>query len=144
VPAASQPASHQAAAGRLTALLDEFADDPPAGCLTTDLGVLLVDLDCPADALPEGLPPTRWTHAVQGIVARDLSQAVKELDGIGSPADAALVRLLAARQHITAGQAGPAHIEATAVREFAEQAGATAWLAEADRLLAGQARHGRA
>jgi hypothetical protein len=57
--------------------------------------MLLVGLDRPADALPDGLVPTRWHEAVRTFAAREFTKAAELYAAIGSQADERVARQLA-------------------------------------------------
>jgi tetratricopeptide (TPR) repeat protein len=136
-----------AAAGRyaeaaelLERLLAEQRHDPARAAISPDQVVLILELEDAGEAKVEGLPeelwPTHWHHAASLLVRGDLDGAAEAYALMGADADAALVRLTAARRHLAAGHPDPARAALRSAVAFWRQAEATAYLREAASLEA--------
>ena len=79
---------------------------------------------------------TRWSEAAQAYAEGRLGDAASAYDAIGSRPDAAFVRLRAAEQALARGDRPAAEALVTDVVDFYREAGATAYVREAEALLA--------
>jgi tetratricopeptide (TPR) repeat protein len=99
--------------------------------LGVDLGVDLVELGRPAEALDAALP-SRWLEAAKAFAAGDPRRAAEVYAQIGSRPDEAHARLEAARLLSADGRTGDAQVQAEAALGFYREVGATA---NASRVL---------
>ena len=127
---------HHAAAG---ALLDELLGGLGGRLLdqnlASDLPLTMVALGQPAERLTSiGLLPSRWLDAAVALLDGDKG-AAGQYAAMGARPDEAAARLLAARRLLDAGRRMEAITEASAARSFAAEAGACAFVNQAQDLL---------
>jgi tetratricopeptide (TPR) repeat protein len=100
--------------------------------------VLELDADDRVDVardLTERLPDVPWRDACRQVVDRDYEAAADLLESLTRPLEAD-VRLLAARSLVSAGRLVDAEAQLERARTFWRRVGATAYLREADEVLA--------
>ena len=87
--------------------------------LGADLGLVLVELGIPADALDRlGIPPSPWLAAARALAAGDPLAAAAIYAAIGSRPDEADARLAAARMLAAKGRPAEAEAQLAAARAF--------------------------
>jgi class 3 adenylate cyclase/tetratricopeptide (TPR) repeat protein len=87
--------------------------------LGADLGLVLVELGMPADALDRlGIPRSPWLDAARALAAGDPLAAAATYAAIGSRPDEADARLAAARMLAAQGRPGEADAQLAAARAF--------------------------
>jgi hypothetical protein len=120
----------------LDALLADQRRDPSRATVTPDQAALMVELDYPADSLPGELWPTRWHQAAFALVARDFMTAASLHAKSGAHADEATARYLQARHLAARGDHTDARAELDRAVAFWSNAGASAYLKDAEALAA--------
>ena len=88
----------------------------------------------PAAALARMRPP--WFEGAEALVDGDAARAAEIYDQIGAQADAAVTRLRAAEQLVSAGRRAEAETQLGLALEFFRSAGAERYIREAEALLA--------
>jgi len=121
-------------------LIKEFLDGLDGRLLKPhvgiDLSITMAALGIPFAALDAVTLPSPWLDAVRAFVSGNMRQAAEVYAKIGSRPDEAAARLEAARQLLAAGREAEGQAELAAARSFYQEVGATAYLEEADYLLA--------
>jgi class 3 adenylate cyclase len=114
--AAGRRAEAAEVADRLLAGLGGGVLGPDLGA---DLGLVLVELGIPADALDRlGIPRSPWLDAARALAAGDPLTAAATYAAIGSRPDEADARLAAARMLAAQGRPGEAEAQLAAARAF--------------------------
>jgi tetratricopeptide (TPR) repeat protein len=122
-------------------LLERWADNSmsTAGPWITELAPVLLALGRSKDIerASEGASlRTRWLQAAAKLAEGDTAGAAEEYAQIGAGADAAVTRLRAAEQMISAGRRADAENQLELALEFFRSAGAERYIREAEALLA--------
>jgi tetratricopeptide (TPR) repeat protein len=89
-----------------------------------------------AQSIVARMPESPWRDACRALVERDDARAADTLASMGTERVAADLRLRAARALAAAGRLGEAEAQLELARGFYAKVGATAYLAEADAILA--------
>ena len=89
-----------------------------------------------AESIVARMPESPWRDACRALVERDEARAADTLASMGTERLAADLRLRAARGLAAAGRLGEAEAQLGLARGFYAKVGATAYLAEADAILA--------
>ena len=99
---------------------------------------VLVDADCSGEAkrIVERLPTGVWRDACTAVLEGRYADAADLLGGTGEQPLQAELRLRAATQLVAEGRLGEAHAQLERARAFWRTVGATAYLRDADQLLA--------
>ena len=107
-----------------------------------ELAWLTRDLGREAELLSaiESAPSTPWHEAARAIAGGDLGRSIELVARIGAPSVEAYARLRAAEELSRAGRLVGVHNLLEPAFAFFSHVGATRYLAQADKLLAGAAR----
>jgi hypothetical protein len=107
-----------------------------------DLAFALAELGRASDLAPVSTlrgDSSPWRDALAALAADDFAAAAEHLGGIGLRPSEAYARLRAAEQLIAAGRRSDGEAQLARARAFYREVGATAYLREADALLAATA-----
>jgi class 3 adenylate cyclase/tetratricopeptide (TPR) repeat protein len=126
---------------RLDEVLDGIAESESPGDaqewhVQLTLALLDVDRRGEAEDLVRRMPEGPWRDVCQAALDADYAQAADVLDTIGEKSMQAEVRLRAARSLLADGRLGEAEAQLERARAFWRSVGATAYLREADEMLA--------
>lgn len=82
------------------------------------------------------MPPSRWTDVCSSVLEGDFAAAADNLDEMGEQSLQAELRLSAARELAAEGRLAEAEKQLEPARTFWQSVGATAYLRDADELVA--------
>ncbi len=82
------------------------------------------------------MPPSRWTDVCSSVLEGDFAAAADNLDEMGEQSLQAELRLSAARELASEGRLAEAEKQLEPARTFWQSVGATAYLRDADELVA--------
>ena len=119
-------------------LLDELVPavmrSPEENSAETQLALFTLGRQTDLLRLVDATAPTRWREILALIAADNLQAAADLYDELGMLADAALVRMHAAKRHIAAGRNDAARQQLSRALVFWRSVGATHFIQEADAL----------
>ena len=119
-------------------LLDELVQavmrSPEENSAETQLALFTLGRQTDLLRLVDATAPTRWREILALIAADNLQAAADLYDELGMLADAALVRMHAAKRHIAAGRNDAAREQLSRALVFWRSVGATHFIQEADAL----------
>jgi class 3 adenylate cyclase/tetratricopeptide (TPR) repeat protein len=120
------------------AFLAEIGSNRAVGTWAVHAALLCHDLERPplVPWAKDGEQLTPWIDAAQAIAAGDLVEAVDTLERTGARTFVAAVRLRAARAYAAAGRSREAADQLAPALAFYSEVGATAYVREAEALLA--------